>query len=74
MADPQIIIQKVKSVCFSGSSSLGAPIPGADACLDAFEEAFSLHLLESQRTTSPESTVPAWSRACREGCSGLLER
>ncbi|XP_072773060.1 uncharacterized protein [Taeniopygia guttata] len=50
------------------------PFLGADACLDAFEEAFSLHLLENQRTTSPESTVPAWSRACREGCPGLLER
>lgn len=40
MADPQVIIQKVKSMFFSDSSSLGAPFPGAGACLDALEEAF----------------------------------
>lgn len=27
-------------MCFSDSSSLGAPVLGAEACLDAFEEAF----------------------------------
>lgn len=27
-------------MCFSDSSSLGAPVLGAEACLDTFEEAF----------------------------------
>lgn len=50
MADPQVIIEEVKSMCFSDSPSLGAPVLGAEACLDAFEEVCFLHLLENQRT------------------------
>ncbi|XP_063260324.1 PRELI domain containing protein 3B isoform X3 [Prinia subflava] len=69
MADPQVIMQKVKSTCSSDSSSLGARVLGAEACLDAFKEVL-LHLLENQRTTSPGSTVLPGAEPAGRGALG----
>lgn len=59
-------------MCSSDTSSLGAPVLGAEACLDAFEAVFCI----CWKTRGPKLWIhcPAWSRACREACPGLLER
>lgn len=70
MADPQVITQKVKSTRFSDSSSLGEPLLGAAACLDAFKEAGFLHLLKKQKTRSPEFTVLPGAESAGRGVLG----
>lgn len=60
MAGPQAIVQKVKFMCFSDSTSLRAALLGmcrAEACLDAFEECIVCILLESQRARNLELGV-----------------